>query len=53
VSRAQARGQRLGPADLEELDGAWSAAVLEVKKAAGADVAKRINGGILPETPRH
>ncbi len=48
VSRAQARGQALGPSDLEELDGAWSAAVLEVRKADGADVAKRINGGILP-----
>jgi hypothetical protein len=48
VRRAQARGQALGPADLEELDGAWSAAVVEVRNAAGADVAKRINGGILP-----
>lgn len=49
VSRAQARGEALVPADLEELAGAWSAAVLEVQKTAGADVAKRINGGILPQ----
>jgi hypothetical protein len=48
VSRARARGQVLIPQDLEELDGAWTATVLEVRKAAGADVAKRINGGILP-----
>jgi len=52
VSRAQARGQALGPPDLEELDGAWSAAVLEVGKAAGADIAKRINGGLVPSEMR-
>jgi hypothetical protein len=52
VSRAQARGQALDPADLEELDGAWKAAVLEVQRAAGADIAKRINGGLLPSEMR-
>ncbi len=52
VSRARARGHALGPADLEELDGAWSAAVMEVGKAAGADVAKRINGGLVPSEIR-
>ena len=45
VSRAQSHGQVLGQADLEELNGAWTAVVLEVQKAAGPDVAKRINGG--------
>ena len=52
VSGAQARGQALALVDLEELDGAWSAAVLEVRKAAGSDAAKRINGGVLPSGMR-
>ncbi|HEX9084220.1 MAG TPA: hypothetical protein VF836_05750 [Gemmatimonadaceae bacterium] len=48
VTRAQARGQPFGSTDLEEVDGAWSTAVLEVRRAAGSDVARRINGGVLP-----
>jgi hypothetical protein len=47
VSRAQANGQVLHQADLEELNRAWTAAVLEVRQAAGPHVAKRINGGEL------
>jgi hypothetical protein len=53
VSRAQARGQVLIPQDLEELDRAWTATVLEVRKTAGPDVAKQINGGILPGDMPH
>jgi hypothetical protein len=45
VSRAQSHGQALTQADLEELNGAWTAAILEVQNAAGPDVARRINGG--------
>ncbi|MEO7503001.1 MAG: hypothetical protein ABIW94_10235 [Gemmatimonadaceae bacterium] len=49
VSRARSRGGVLTAAEIHRLDEAWTAEVAKVAASAGDDVAKRINGGVLPK----
>ncbi len=52
VATPRANADRLGPADLDKLDRAWTATLERVSKIAGTNSAERINGGSLSTAMR-